>query len=248
MVIQHKIKLVRATHWALKNWLVVFLIFWGVFNILPFLAPLFAKLGWQGLANAIYIIYAPFCHQMAQRSFFLFGPQIMYTPQQLPIDITGSAAIDTLSLRFFTGNEALGWKVAWSDRMVFMYGATWFAGLFYTIRLRRGIIKPLSLIGFILFLLPMALDGGTHTISDFSAQNLFEGFRYTNDWLAALTQHSLPDTFYVGDGLGSFNSWMRLLTGVSFGIGVVWFLFPRLDREMRYQAYLLENKLRPYTE
>lgn len=54
------------------------------------------------------------------------------------------------------------------------------------------------------------------------------GFRATNAWLAMLTGDRLPPSFYAGDALGSFNSWMRLLTGVFFGLGLVWFLYPRL--------------------
>ncbi|MHA1937336.1 MAG: hypothetical protein ACW97O_03915, partial [Candidatus Thorarchaeota archaeon] len=53
-----------------------------------------------------------------------------------------------------------------------------------------------------------------------------EGFRYTNEWLAQLTGSIFPTTFYAGNALGSFNSWMRLITGTLFGIGVVWLGFP----------------------
>jgi len=47
--------------------------------------------------------------------------------------------------------------------------------------------------------------------------------------LAILTNHIFPVTFYAGDPWGSFNSLMRLLTGISFGLGLVWFSFPYLD-------------------
>lgn len=38
----------------------------------------------------------------------------------------------------------------------------------------------------------------------------------------------MPATFYAGDALGSFNSIMRWMTGLSAGLGIVWFLFPYL--------------------
>ena len=38
--------------------------------------------------------------------------------------------------------------------------------------------------------------------------------------------HRLP---FLGDALGSFNSWVRLATGVLFGLGIVWFSFPYID-------------------
>lgn len=73
----------------------------------------------------------------------------------------------------------------------------------------------------------MALDGGTHFVSDLFG--LQQGFRYGNAWLAALTRQVFPATYYVGNALGSFNSWMRLFTGLFFGAGIVWFGFPYID-------------------
>jgi hypothetical protein len=69
----------------------------------------------------------------------------------------------------------------------------------------------------------MLVDGVSHMASD--VVGLGEGFRYTNEWLATLTENSLPGSFYRGTVLGSFNSWMRLITGVLFGIGVTWYSF-----------------------
>ena len=75
----------------------------------------------------------------------------------------------------------------------------------------------------------MVLDGFTHFISDFSG--LAAGFRFTNDWLAVLTNHAFAPSFYVGDALGSFNSWMRWITGFLFSFGLVWWIFPLLDEQ-----------------
>ena len=103
-----------------------------------------------------------------------------------------------------------------------MYASTFFFGLLWWPSRKR--IKPISWWGFVLFLVPMFIDGSTHFVSDLAG--LGQGFRYTNIWLADLTNSAFPITFYAGDALGSFNSWMRLLSGVLFGIGVVWFAFP----------------------
>jgi hypothetical protein len=73
----------------------------------------------------------------------------------------------------------------------------------------------------------MAVDGLTHMVSDIAG--IGQGFRDTNAWLAALTSNSLPSTFYAGDAWGSFNSIMRLISGVFFGAGVVWFGYPYLN-------------------
>jgi len=85
----------------------------------------------------------------------------------------------------------------------------------------------LPLWGFIVLALPMALDGGTHLLSDLAG--IGQGFRDSNTWLIVLTGGALPAEFYAGDSLGSFNSWMRLVTGVLFGLGAVWLAYPHLE-------------------
>lgn len=73
----------------------------------------------------------------------------------------------------------------------------------------------------------MAIDGGTHIVSDLFG--IGNGFRDNNAWLASLTNSILPAAFYAGDALGSFNSWMRIGTGVLFGIGFAWLGFPKFE-------------------
>jgi hypothetical protein len=82
----------------------------------------------------------------------------------------------------------------------------------------------------------MIIDGSTHAISDLAGIGL--GFRDTNQWLVALTNHSLPVTFYGGDALGSFNSWARLISGLLAGLGIVWLVFPYI-----YQSQALHQQL-----
>ena len=128
-------------------------------------------------------------------------------------------------LRTFIGNQAMGWKVAWSDRMVSFYTSIWLMALLW-LPFRRK-IRPLPWWAFAVLLLPMVLDGGTHAVSDFSG--IGRGFRDSNAWLHASDHDSLP-LAYAGDALGSFNSWARLITGVLAGAGIVWFAFPNLER------------------
>lgn len=84
------------------------------------------------------------------------------------------------------------------------------------------------------------LVNNTHFISDLSG-GIGSGFRFHNDWLAVLTSNAFPVTFYSGDALGTFNSWMRLLTGLFFGIGLVWFAYPRLHAAFAQNAYQIES-------
>lgn len=206
-----------------KYWIVVFGIVFGVYAFMPFLAPAFMHIGSKGLGNAIYFIYSFLCHQLPERSFFLFGPKLTYSIAE--IGATGQDTSNMLALRHFIGNVAMGWKVAWSDRMVSMFISLWAFGLLWWPFRKR--LPKLPLWALILFLLPMAVDGGTHFLSDLAGIGL--GFRDTNLWLATLSQNIFRPGFYAGDAWGSFNSLMRLLTGVLFGLGVAWFAFPYLD-------------------
>ncbi len=210
--------------WLARNWFLVFALVYGQWVWTPFLAPLFMRIGWEGPANAIYFVYSLFCHQLPQRSYFFFGPNISYSLPEIQ-----AAWVDTtnpLILRKFTGTAVMGWKVAWSDRMISFYGGIWLAALiWYPLRHR---IRNLPWWGLILFLLPIALDGGTHFASEL-IYGFGQGFRDHNQWLAILTNNTFPASFYIGDMHGSFNSLMRWLTGLLAGLGVVWFAFPYID-------------------
>jgi uncharacterized membrane protein len=189
---------------------------------LPWLAPIFMKMGWGGAANAIYTLYSVQCHQLAQRSFFLFGPQTMYSLDQF--NTFGLDTSDIMALREFIGSAELGYKVAWSDRMVSAYSSIPLIGLLWWPFRHR--MRPLRLLGLFLLLMPMVLDGGSHFISDLAGVG--QGFRYANEWLVTVSGDRFPAIFYEGNGIGSFNSWMRMVTGVLFGLGFVWFTFPHL--------------------
>ncbi len=144
------------------------------------------------------------------------------------IQAAGKDTIDPFALRQFIGSAALGWKVAWSDRMVSFYGSIWlFALAWWPVRRK---LKPLAWWGLALFLLPIVLDGGTHAISDLA--RIGHGFRDSNQWLSMIAGRAFPARFYAGDALGSFNSWMRLITGVLAGLGLVWFAFPYAEASL----------------
>ncbi|MBZ0292154.1 MAG: DUF2085 domain-containing protein [Anaerolineae bacterium] len=239
---QRIIRTWRALLWGLDHWVLIFSILFGVANVLPVVAPVLMHIGWTGPGRLIYVLYSPMCHQMAQRSFFLFGQQPMYNLTELPLSLTGNTATDMTMLRSFLGSPALGWKVAWSDRMVYMYGAALLAGIAFAVLRQRRPVRPLGLLPFALLLMPITLDGATHLLSDFNG-GLVAGFRYHNQWLSDLTGNALPTWFYVGDTFGSFNSWMRLISGLAFGLGCVWLAFPYVDHAISETAAELRTKL-----
>jgi len=135
---------------------------------------------------------------MAQRSFFLFGERIMYSPDQLPVTLTGRAGTDTfycaISGQRNTRLEVAG-LIGWCRCMANLAcgGYLW----------DRIVVPSSSLFrsGCLGCCSAMILDGGTHMISD-GAAGITGGFRYNNEWLAALTAHALPGSFYSGDALG----------------------------------------------
>ncbi len=178
--------------WLAHHWLEAYIIVYGLWVWLPFLAPVFMQFGWSGAGKAVYFVYSFFCHQLPERSFFLFGQKIMYSLTE--IQAAWQDTINPLILRKFIGNADMGWKVAWSDRMISFYTSIWLFAVLWS-PLRRK-VKPLPWWGLVLFLLPLALDGGTHMLSDFAG--IGQGFRDTNQWLTLLTNNSSPASLLRG--------------------------------------------------
>ena len=230
----------RTTYWLAQHWLLMVNILVGVFVLLPFVAPVLMHLGLEGPGRAIYVMYMAFCHQFPQRSYFFFGPQLMYSLDD--VARVWPEIQNPLVLRQFVGSPEMGWKVAWSDRMVSMYGGIFLFGLLYGVVRRVRAIRPLPLWGMVLLAVPMGIDGLTHVISDLFG--LGQGFRYTNEWLADLTNYAFSPMFYVGNGLGSFNWWMRLITGLLFALGLVWLAYPYLEIAFAQTRRQIEAKFR----
>ena len=205
-----------------RNGLSIFNTLFTVFIVLPWLAPVFMNWGWEPAARAIYLIYNPLCHQFPQRSYFLFGEQTMYSLDEIGQVWPNSS--NPLQLRQFVGTPEMGWKIAWSDRMVSMYGGILIGSLIVS-RFKRW-LKPISPWWTIVVIFPMGIDGVTHAISDlFGFKN---GFRYHNTWLVNFTHNIFDSTFYIGNAIGSFNWWMRLLSGLIFGIGLMYIILPMI--------------------
>lgn len=223
----------RLAHWAdrlvdgfFRHWLALLLTAMLIFVGLPFLAPLFMAWGWTKAGDLIYKLYIPFCHQLPQRSWFLFGPKLTYTLDEIQHVYPYS---DPWRLRFFYGTPAMGWKVAWSDRMISFYAMTPVFGLLYAaLRQLRVRIRPIPLLLLGLALLPLAVDGSTHALNDMFYGVSGGGFRDTNAWLAALTGNAFPG-FYAGDHFGTFNWWMRLWSGLLAAWAIAFWAFPWLD-------------------
>ena len=97
--------------WISKHWFETFLIIYGIWVWLPFLAPIFMKLGLVPLGNVVDFIYSFFGHQLPERSLFFFGEKTMYSLND--IQAAWQNTTNPLVLRKFIGNESMGWKIAW---------------------------------------------------------------------------------------------------------------------------------------
>lgn len=236
-------KIIRAVDtialFVVKHWLILFIIFYGAWVWAPLLAPIFMASGLTGPANSVYFAYSLFCHQLPERSLFFFGPQTMYSLEQI-----GQvwSTENQLVLRQFIGTPEMGWKMAWSDRMISTYGGIWLGAVIYLILGKRSPRIPLWL-WIAVGIVPLALDGITHFINDIIAGSSGQGFRDTNDWLRVLTLGIFPAEFYYGNMLGSFNSWARWITGLAFGITTALALFPIIGASLRETQRDLEAQL-----
>ena len=241
IVIPPRVRFVMGAEHVFRHWLLIWLVLFTIYNVLPYLAPLLMQAGLEPPARLIYSLYGFVGHQMAHRSFFFFGEQLTYTPEELPLTLVGEFLPDSTALRDFIGNDIFGWKVAWSDRLVSMYGSALITSYLYTILRKRPAFKSLSRTWMILLITPLILDGVTHYISDFGS--VIEGFRWDNAWFANLTFHVLPDSFYIGDRWGSFNSILRLITGILFGIGLMGWGLPVCETYFKRNARILQERL-----
>ena len=73
-----------------RHWLAWANLFWGVLIGLPWLAPVLMAMGVIEPARAIYFVYSFLCHQLADRSFFLFGPKLISNSRYLAARFTST--------------------------------------------------------------------------------------------------------------------------------------------------------------
>jgi len=236
-----RVRFVMVAEWVFHHWLLIWTVLFTIYNLLPILAPILMRVNLDMIAMPIYDVYHLVGHQLANRSFFFFGEQVTYTLEELPVPIVGEFLPDSTALGDFIGNEQLGWKMAWSDRLVSMYGSALITTYIYILLHKRENYKPLARHWMILLVMPLIIDGTTHYISDFDS--LIEGFRWDNAWFATLTGNAFPQEFYVGDNRGSFNSILRLITGILFGIGLMAWALPALNIYFERNANILRERL-----
>ncbi len=236
----------RVVYWLTCHWLAIFNTIIAIYVGLPLMAPVLLHAGATGPARLIYLVYSPFCHQMASRSFFLFGDQYAY-PRDLagtgltPIEaympeIPEFAGISPdvkewvtflLPARRFVGNEQMGYKTALCERDMAIYGFVLLGGLLYGLVRRRYKVKPLPVWAFIVFGLgPIALDGFSQLFSQYGV---------------ALEPLSFFNTIFP---LRESSPFWRTLTGALFGLSLVWLTYPHINASMKGSERMYRDKLK----
>jgi uncharacterized membrane protein len=207
--------------WLAKHYLAFFNIFVFVYMGIPFLAPVFMKVGATAPADIIYHAYSFVCHQFAFRSEFLFGPQVFYPRAEAMVpglvtyqQATGLDGYDLLAARAFIGNDQIGYKVALCERDVAIYGGILLFGLLFAATRRK--IKPIHWAIWILIgIVPIGLDGFSQLISQ-------------------------PPISIIP--LRESTPFLRTLTGLCFGFMTGWFGYPYVEESMRENRKYLEDK------
>jgi uncharacterized membrane protein len=207
--------------WLAKHYLAIFNILIFIYVGLPFLAPILMKVGAESPANVIYKAYGFVCHQLAFRSWFLFGEQYAYPREAAGIEglvsyeqVSGLDSNDLLAARDFIGNPDVGYKVALCQRDVAIYGGILIFGIVFGLTGRK--IKSLHvLIWIFVGIVPIAIDGVSQLIS----QPPFQLIPY---------RESTP--------------LFRSLSGFLFGFMTAWFGYPYLEESMSENRRFIEDK------
>lgn len=148
----------RMVHWVARHWLAIFSVALFLYIAVPTSAAVLMQVGATGPARMIYALYRGLCHELPERSYFLFGPQATYSLDELQAD--GVLPGETLLQRpQYVGDHDHGYKIALCQRDMAIYGSMLVAGLVYGLARRRRPIAPIKLAVFALFLIPIAVDG-----------------------------------------------------------------------------------------
>lgn len=223
----------KLVYWLATYWYGLFMSAAIVFLVLGFLAPALLAEGYEAAGTAVYRFLALNNHQLPERSYFIFGENGPIRSYSLAQVLAFGA--DPANQQAFTGNAQIGYKTALNQRMIAIFAGMIAGGFVWGLRRR----PRLSLFQFLLLLLPLLVDGFSHMASEGGS-----GFRETNAWLSWVGAGTA--VFYTGATIGTLNWWLRTLTGLLFGMGLVWFAFPRFaDYFQSIRRQLKRRQIKP---
>jgi uncharacterized membrane protein len=213
----------RFSYWISKHYMAFFnslvLLYFG----LPFLAPVLMNFNADRPARVIYSLYGTTCHQLAFRSWFLFGEQSAYPRAAAELgtlktyeELTGNNPEYLEPARDFIGDETSGYKVALCQRDLAIYGSILLFGLIFAAS-GRFIPGLPWFIWILVALVPIGLDGLGQLVS----QPPFNLIPY---------RESTP--------------FLRTFTGFLFGFTTAWFAYPMVEETMADTRRIMEAKLK----
>jgi uncharacterized membrane protein len=213
----------RFSYWIARHYMTFFnslvLLYFG----LPLMAPVFMQAGVTPPARIIYSLYGTTCHQLAFRSWFLFGDQNVYPRAAAGVasvttyeQATGNHPEDLVTARSFIGDQETGYKVALCQRDMAIYGSILLFGLIF-VASGKAIRGLPWYIWIFLALVPIGLDG----VGQLLSQPPFNLIPY---------RESTP--------------FLRTLTGFLFGFTTAWFAYPIVEESMRDTRRIMEAKLK----
>jgi uncharacterized membrane protein len=217
----------RFTHWLSSHYLALLNMIVLVYLALPVLAPVLMKVGLETPARIIYRGYGFVCHQLAFRSFFLFGEQLVYpraaaglaglSSLQQATGLDEASGVDALlAASRFVGNDVVGYKIALCERDMAIYGSIFLFGIIFALTGRR--LKALPWYIWVLVgLVPIGLDG----LSQLLSQPPFSFWAF---------RESTP--------------YFRVITGFLFGFTTAWFGYPLVEQAMADSRQLMAAKYR----
>lgn len=219
-------RLTKADHigyWLSRHFMFLFNLFLAVYVGLPLAAPALMKAGLDNQARVIYTIYSPLCHQLAFRSWFLFGEQAFYprslaeVPGIITYEEVSGGDLDVMEARNFIGDDKIGYKVALCQRDMAIYASMLAFGLLFSLTGNR--IRPVRwYIWIFIGLVPIGLDGFSQLPGLMNKMP---------EWL--IMRESTP--------------LLRSITGALFGITTAWYLFPLIEMSMRETREILFRKI-----
>jgi len=213
----------RLFRWLSNRYMFVFNVFVLLYLGLAVLAPVLQSNGYTGPAKVVYVVYGRLCHQLAFRSWFIYGEQNAYPREianvNLPMtfeEATGIHPDDIDAAHQFVGNDKLGYKVALCQRDIAIYGAILAFGIIFSLSGKR--IPSLPIWGwFILGIIPIGLDGVSQIISQLP-------------WDIVPVRESTP--------------LLRTITGGLFGFATAWFGYPIVEETMADTRKILTVKFK----
>lgn len=173
------------------------------------LAPVLMHYELEHPAQMIYWTYSHLCHQLAFRSWFLFGEQSHYPLASNLLDnqisyqaIFNLDHVDLFEAQNLVGNIKAGYKMALCQRDLAIYSSLLIFGLFYLFSGQR--IKKISLLVWVIFgIIPFAMDGLTQLLKYLPFEEII--------WIQ---RESTP--------------LIRSITGGMFGFFTGWYIFPAI--------------------